>query len=102
MLVSKTSTLVWFLLIVKARTPMIQMRIEAEIEPVTFRGKFYRLAQKVDQLIAGNADVPSALSAKREKPLIVFETGITFIRPDADETSAFPAFTGFLHPGSTF
>jgi hypothetical protein len=58
------------------------------------------LSKKVGQLIAGNADVPSALSAKREQTPIVFDTGITCIRPDADETSAFPAFTGLLHPTS--
>jgi hypothetical protein len=45
-------------------------------------------------MIAGNADVPSALSAKREKRWLLSISGITCIGPDADETSAFPALTG--------
>jgi hypothetical protein len=56
------------------------------------------MRQQGAALIAGNADVPSALSAKREKPIIVCAMRIICIQRDADEPSAFPAFTGPVHP----
>jgi hypothetical protein len=52
-------------------------------------------------MIAGNADVPSALSATREKVPAAFDIGNNALGSDADETSAFPALTGVAHPGST-
>ena len=59
------------------------------------------LAQKVGQLITGNADGPSALSAQREERQLVLAMRMKCIQRDADETSAFPAFTGLMHPKST-
>ena len=45
------------------------------------------LAQKVGELIAGSADVPSALSAQREKPLVMFPMRMICLQRDADGPS---------------
>ncbi len=53
---------------------------------------------KKSSMIAGNADVPSALSAKREKRWLFSMLGTTRLGRYADETSAFPALPGLVLP----
>ena len=53
-------------------------------------------------MIAGNADVPSPLSAQREKPLVILAMRMICIQREADETSAFPAFTDLTDSKSIF
>jgi hypothetical protein len=44
---------------------------------------------------------PVCTEGGTRKTLLVFNTGRPCIGPNADEPSAFPAFIGLAHPGST-